>query len=313
MAVEGLGGSGKGVAFLVSAGVMYEIIAAACSSPQTTELNAQARSATLMKWVHIGVAQGLLFVALAAFYDRKDAVPILVGGGLAAVLLYAQYTRARGRPRKRRTAHRELLMAQIQASSGQQEVILQYAAGRYDVPESILKGVYGVETNSGKNIATSSAGAMGAFQFLPSTAKSYGYPLTNNVNSSVLTQQATAAAHYLSDLYKRTGSWDAALKAYSGGGYGLAQVQAKSGASFPNNDFTGPVAGALNTASSVINAPADIASAIGGVWGSLTTPALWKRVLYFVGGAVLLFWGIKELTGAHLPEGVKHAAVAAAI
>lgn len=95
MAVEGLGGETKGVAFLVSAGVMYEIIAAACSSPQTTELNAKARSETLMKWVHLGVAQGLLFVGLAALYDRKEAVPILVGGGLAAALLYVQYTHAR--------------------------------------------------------------------------------------------------------------------------------------------------------------------------------------------------------------------------
>lgn len=95
MAVEGLGGETKGVAFLVSAGVMYEIIAAACSSPQTTELNAQARSETLMKWVHLGVAQGLLFVGLAAAYDRKEAVPILVGGLLAAILLYWQYVHAR--------------------------------------------------------------------------------------------------------------------------------------------------------------------------------------------------------------------------
>ena len=95
MAVEGLGGSSQGVAFLVSAGVMYEIIAAACSSPQTTELNANARAETLMKWVKLGVAQGLLFVALAAVYDRKAAVPILTGGALAAVLLWFQYVHAR--------------------------------------------------------------------------------------------------------------------------------------------------------------------------------------------------------------------------
>lgn len=95
MAVEGLGGNSKGVAFLVSAGVMYEIIAAACSSPQTTELNAAARADTLMKWVHLGVAQGVLFVGLAAVYDRREAVPILAGGTLAAVLLYAQYAHAK--------------------------------------------------------------------------------------------------------------------------------------------------------------------------------------------------------------------------
>jgi hypothetical protein len=95
MAVEGLGGESKGVAFLVSAGVMYEIIAAACSSPQTTELNAAARADTLMKWVKLGVGQGMLFVGLAALYDRKEAVPILIGGTLAAVLLYWQYVHAR--------------------------------------------------------------------------------------------------------------------------------------------------------------------------------------------------------------------------
>jgi hypothetical protein len=95
VAVEGLGGGSKGVAFLVSAGVMYEIIAAACSSPQTTELNAASRGDTLMKWVNLGVAQGVMFVVLAAFWDRKDAAAILTGGGLAAVLLYAQYAHAK--------------------------------------------------------------------------------------------------------------------------------------------------------------------------------------------------------------------------
>ena len=95
MAVEGLGGGTSGIALLVSAGVMYEIIAAACSSPQTTELNASKRAGTLMKWVNIGVAQGIGFVVLAAYFDRANAVPILFGGGLAAVLLYGQYAHAK--------------------------------------------------------------------------------------------------------------------------------------------------------------------------------------------------------------------------
>jgi hypothetical protein len=74
---------------------MYEIIAAACSSPQTTELNASKRAGTLMKWVNIGVAQGVVFVGLAAYADRGNAKPILAGGILAAVLLYAQYAHAK--------------------------------------------------------------------------------------------------------------------------------------------------------------------------------------------------------------------------
>lgn len=96
MAVEGLNNrGGDGTAFLVSAGVMYEIIAAACSSPQTTELNAGARAKTLMKWVHLGVIQGILFVVIAALFEPKRAKAILTGGGLAAVLLYWQYDHAK--------------------------------------------------------------------------------------------------------------------------------------------------------------------------------------------------------------------------
>jgi hypothetical protein len=95
MAVEGLGGGSDGIAFLVSAGVMYEIIAAACSSPQTTEINAAIRGNTLMKWVNLGVGQGVLFVLIAAIADRKHRTAILAGGGLAAVLLYGQYWHAK--------------------------------------------------------------------------------------------------------------------------------------------------------------------------------------------------------------------------
>lgn len=95
MAVEGIGSSNAGLAFLVSTGVMYEVIAAACSSPQTTELNAGARADTLMKWVHIGVAQGVVLVVAAAVIEPKTAVPVLAGGLVAAVLLYAQYVYAR--------------------------------------------------------------------------------------------------------------------------------------------------------------------------------------------------------------------------
>jgi hypothetical protein len=95
MAIEGLGSGSDGIAFLVSAGVMYEIIAAACSSPQTTELNASTRADTLMKWVHLGVGQGALFVMVAAIWDRKHRTAILFGGGMAAVLLYGQYAHAK--------------------------------------------------------------------------------------------------------------------------------------------------------------------------------------------------------------------------
>jgi hypothetical protein len=88
-------GGGGGVAFLVSAGIVYEIIAAACSSPQTTEINASTRADTLMKWVHLGIAQAAVFVLIAAALDNKRAPHIIGGGLLAAGLMYGQYVHAK--------------------------------------------------------------------------------------------------------------------------------------------------------------------------------------------------------------------------
>jgi hypothetical protein len=90
-----LGAKSNGVAFLVSAGLVYEIIAAACSSPQTTEINADTRAVTLMKWVNIGVAQAALFVLAAAWIDEAHRREILAGGLLATGLMYASYVHAR--------------------------------------------------------------------------------------------------------------------------------------------------------------------------------------------------------------------------
>lgn len=84
----------SGVAFLVSAGLVYETIAAACSSPQTAEINAHARAGTLMKWVYIGVAQAVLLVAIGAVFSQHRFA-VLSGGTLAAMLMLAQYHYAR--------------------------------------------------------------------------------------------------------------------------------------------------------------------------------------------------------------------------
>ena|ERR1700722_6831192 len=84
-----------GIAFLVAAGIVYEIIAAACSSPQTMEINASARADTLMKWVNIGEAQAALFIAVAAMVDRQHRGAIVAGGATAGVLMYMQYSHAK--------------------------------------------------------------------------------------------------------------------------------------------------------------------------------------------------------------------------
>ena len=88
--VLGGGNGDKAVKVAVYATLMYDIISATNSSPQTTEINASRRAATLMKWVHIGLVQGALFVAIGMYLDEDRWPPLLVGG-LAALLLYDQY------------------------------------------------------------------------------------------------------------------------------------------------------------------------------------------------------------------------------
>jgi len=85
----------SGIAFLVAAGVAYEIIAKDVSSPQTTELNAHARAPTLMKWVHIGQAESALMIIVAAAIDRKHRAAIMWGGLLAMAITEAEYVHAK--------------------------------------------------------------------------------------------------------------------------------------------------------------------------------------------------------------------------
>lgn len=83
--------SAQGVPFMVGAGLVYEIIAACCSSPQTAEINADTRAATLMKWVHIGLVQSAVFIIIAASIDHPHAKATAAGGALAAAVMYASY------------------------------------------------------------------------------------------------------------------------------------------------------------------------------------------------------------------------------
>lgn len=92
--VSASGTGNGGVAFLVAAGIVFEIIAFACSSPQTAEINITTRGATLMKWVHLGEALGAAFVIVASVVDPKHAKPILAGGAIAIVSSEAFYRHA---------------------------------------------------------------------------------------------------------------------------------------------------------------------------------------------------------------------------
>jgi len=94
------GGKGLGAAGVMAifAALTYDIVAAACSSPQTTEINADSRADTLMKWVYLGLGQAALFAGIGIYLQEqegKPAWPPLLGAGLAGGLMYASYVHAK--------------------------------------------------------------------------------------------------------------------------------------------------------------------------------------------------------------------------
>lgn len=94
MAAEGFGTKSRPVTFMVAAGLVFEIIAAMCSSPQTAEININKRADTLMKWVTIGMLISVVFILVAMTLD-EDRWPTILGGGLAGGIMWFAYDYAR--------------------------------------------------------------------------------------------------------------------------------------------------------------------------------------------------------------------------
>jgi hypothetical protein len=95
--MEGASNSNAAIVAIYGA-LTYDIVAAACSSPQTTELNAGARADTLMKWVYLGLGQAALFTAIGVALqigEGKAAWPPLLGSGLGGGMMYASYVHAK--------------------------------------------------------------------------------------------------------------------------------------------------------------------------------------------------------------------------
>lgn len=203
----------------------------------------------------------------------------------------------------------------LPVGTGNAQVIVTGAAANRGIPAEILWGVFGVETGWGSNVVTSSAGAQGPFQFIPSTAKAYNYPLTNNPNVNEFQKQADAAAHYLSDLHKKFKNWPDALAAYNAGpdNYKIpaarkyaADVLAKGKQGPPKSGgvlgAVGGVGSAIKDAEGAIPDVPKIAfdglKAIGAFFAALLQKDTWIRILKVMGGLGLIAFGINQLTGA---------------
>ncbi len=90
-----------------------------------------------------------------------------------------------------------------------------------------------IESGHNPTIA-SPAGAAGLWQFMPDAARSYGLVVDRWVDERLDPERSTQAAiRYLSDLYRRYGSWDLSMAAYNMGYGGLSRSVRK----FNTNDF----------------------------------------------------------------------------
>lgn len=81
-----------GIAFLAGALAVADFTAKACSSPQTQHLNAKAgRAETSQTWVNVGLAEGIIFVAIAAVIDPRNRRAFIAGGLLEAAVTWYEY------------------------------------------------------------------------------------------------------------------------------------------------------------------------------------------------------------------------------
>lgn len=103
----------------------------------------------------------------------------------------------------------------MSAEATSPKAIITAAAASHGIDPSILWGVFGTETSFGKDVQTSSAGAVGPLQLEPATARSLGVK-----NPLDLTEAANGAAKYLAEFKSRgTGGMLSAYNAGPDGGY----------------------------------------------------------------------------------------------
>lgn len=86
------GNGGRMLKVAVSAELIYQLVGANMSSPQTAELNAAARAPTIAKWVNLTNLEAAGWTALLCMLD--GSLWPLLGGALAAVGMYFKYAHA---------------------------------------------------------------------------------------------------------------------------------------------------------------------------------------------------------------------------
>ncbi|HEX2671932.1 MAG TPA: transglycosylase SLT domain-containing protein, partial [Polyangiaceae bacterium] len=116
--------------------------------------------------------------------------------------------------------------------SGRYAAAMRSELARAGVPTELV-WLSMIESGHNPSIV-SPAGAAGLWQFMPDAGRTYGLTVDRWVDERLDPERSTqAASRYLSDLYRRFGSWELAIASYNMGYGGLARSIRK----FNSNDF----------------------------------------------------------------------------
>lgn len=97
--------------------------------------------------------------------------------------------------------------------------VIEPILAKNNIPEDMK---YLAVAESGLENVTSYAGAVGFWQFMESTAMSYGLEVNRSIDERYNVEKATqAACDYLQDAYKRYGEWTLAAASYNAGESGI--------------------------------------------------------------------------------------------
>lgn len=208
--------------------------------------------------------------------------------------------------------------------NGAAKATVSAAAHAFGLSPQTLWGVYGTESGFGSNTGPSSAGAVGPFQFLPSTAKSLG------INPNDFHSAAFGAAKYLHKLGANSDPSSAAtvraLNSYNGNGGGTsmtsyAQSVITNGKTY--SDGGGGLGGIIDSLPIVggVSSTVHAVSSVGDFLSLLTQPSTWFRVgkvaigsvVVIIGAGTIVFVIANKAASSPTGKAVKSAAEMAAL
>ena len=107
--------------------------------------------------------------------------------------------------------------------------IIESALLKYGAPTWLIALVY--QESQCLPTVKSPAGALGLWQFMPESARGYGLRVVEDEVDERLSpvKSTDAGVRFLTDLYRKLGSWDLALAAYNVGPYGVTARLARVG------------------------------------------------------------------------------------